>query len=299
MSGKPRPCGCKGYRSCLLCERELNLLPFKDDIFTADSLKKQGIPSYIYCPLCNLAWPGWDYDPTEHPNHSGEAIAFPGIYIQSEFFTEKEMTELMNSFDSIPWESSVSGRRKQNFGPKTNFKKRKLQLGSFKGVPSFSRLFHERIQSVPLLKDYHTIEQCSLEYDPGRGASIEPHIDDCWVWGERIVTLNLAGDSFLTMTKYHGGDDKYNLQQVDVELPKAEDIPDICVRIPQPARSLVVIYGSARYQWLHCVLRRDIKERRVCIALREFTKQFLDPNDSMGQAILKTASNYFDCDKQC
>lgn len=107
MSGKPRPCGCKGYRSCLLCEREFNLLPFKDDVFTAESLKEkvyhivalkasasiplptytnlfllQGIPSYVYCPLCNLAWPGWDYDPADHPNHIGEPKAFPGIYIQ-------------------------------------------------------------------------------------------------------------------------------------------------------------------------------------------------------------------------
>lgn len=96
------------------------------------------------------------------------------------------------------------------------------------------------------------------------------------------------------MTKYHGSNEKYNLQDVDIELlPNKDEIPDICVRIPQPARSLVVIYGSARYQWLHCVLRRDIKERRVCIALREFTKPFLNPNDVMAQTVLKAASNYF------
>lgn len=70
----------------------------------------------------------------------------------------------------------------QNFGPKANFKKRKLQLGSFQGVPGFSKLFYDKIKDVPLLKDYYTVEQCSLEYDPTRGAAIEPHIDDCWVW---------------------------------------------------------------------------------------------------------------------
>lgn len=293
MSGRPRPCGCKGYRSCLLCEREFNVLPFQDELFTAEALNENGVPSYVFCSSCNLAWPGWDCDTMEHPDHKGEPISFPGIYVQPDFFSESEKVELMESFDSLPWESSVSGRRKQNFGPKTNFKKRKLRLGSFQGVPSFSKLFQDRIASVPLLKDYHTIEQCSLEYDPDRGASIEPHIDDCWVWGERIVTLNLAGDSVLTMTKYNGGLDKYNLQDVDIQLPNKEDIPDICVRIPQPARSLVVIYGSARYQWLHCILRRDIKERRVCIALREFTKQFLNPEDVMGQTVLKAASKYF------
>ena len=93
------------------------------------------------------------------------------------------------------------------------------------------------------------------------------------------------------MTKYHGDNSKYNLQDVDLDLPK--EVPNICVRIPQPARSLVVIYGSARYQWLHSVLRRDIKERRVCIALREFTKRYLDPEEPKGQIILQAASNYF------
>jgi len=95
------------------------------------------------------------------------------------------------------------------------------------------------------------------------------------------------------MTKYHGNSSKYNLKDVDMTgLP--ENVPDVCVRIPQPARSLVVIYGSARYQWLHSVLRRDIKERRVCIALREFTKRYLDPEEPKGQLILQAAANYFE-----
>ena len=42
----------------------------------------QGIHTYVFCPACNLAWPGWDFDSAHHPNHGGEPIAFPGIYIQ-------------------------------------------------------------------------------------------------------------------------------------------------------------------------------------------------------------------------
>ena len=33
------------------------------------------------------------------------------------------------------------------------------------------------------------MEQCSIEYRPETGARIDPHIDDCWVWGERIVQV--------------------------------------------------------------------------------------------------------------
>jgi len=212
--------------------------------------------------------------------------------LQTEFLTTDESRELLEKFDGLPWETSQSGRRKQNFGPKANFKKRKLQLGGFKGFPSFSRILHDKLRRVPLTADYQTIEQCSLEYDRNRGASIEPHIDDCWIWGERIVTINLLGDSVLTMTKYHGDDSKYNLKLVDVvDLPA--DVPDVCVRVPMPTRSLLVITNSARYQWEHCVLRRDISERRVCIAMREFTRPYLQPDVEAAQTVLRAASTFF------
>lgn len=65
----------------------------------------------------------------------------------------------------------------------------KLAAGQFNGFPEYSRFVQERFNDVPLLHDYHTIEQCSLEYDPNKGASIDPHIDDCWIWGERKILL--------------------------------------------------------------------------------------------------------------
>jgi len=255
---------------------------------------ENGTPSYVFCPDCNLAWPGWDCNlvMNQHPSHEGESISFPGVVVKKNFLSEEEMSKLLESCDSMPWDSSQSGRRKQNFGPKANFKKRKLQLGNFRGFPSFSRQFYEKIKDVPLMADYKTIEQCSLEYNPERGASIEQHIDDCWVWGERIVTINLNGDSVLTLTKYLGDSSKYNLSDVD-GLHFPNETPNICVRIPQPSRSLIIMYGSARYYFEHCVLRRDINERRVCIALREFTPRFLQPEEENGRIILEVASKYF------
>ena len=96
------------------------------------------------------------------------------------------------------------------------------------------------------MKTFQTVEQCSLEYDPKRGASIDPHIDDCWIWGERIVTVNVLGDSVLTMTPYRGTIDRYNLDCVTNEI--TGDLPqqDIVVRLPMPAGSLMILYGAAR-----------------------------------------------------
>lgn len=90
----------------------------------------------------------------------------------------------------------------QNYGPKTNFKKMKLAHGQFRGFPEYSKFVQEKFKTTPSLADFHTIEQCSLEYDPVKGASIDPHIDDCWIWGERVVTVNCLSDSVLTLVRY-------------------------------------------------------------------------------------------------
>ncbi len=77
----------------------------------------------------------------------------------------------------------------------------KLSLGRFEGFPAFTGFVQTKFESEPLLCDFKTVEQCSLEYDESKGASIDPHIDDCWVWGERVVTVNCLGDSVLTLTR--------------------------------------------------------------------------------------------------
>lgn len=180
----------------------------------------------------------------------------------------------------------------QNFGPACNFKKRKVKVGSFNGFPATTKFVQDRFDEVPLLQKYRTIEQCSLEYDPCRGASIDPHIDDCWIWGERIVTVNLLSDSVLTLTKYKGSRNRYNLNLAPDNLREPDDV---VIRIPMPRKSLIVLFGEARYTWEHCVLRDDIKSRRVCLAYREFTLPYLPDGEreKEGKSILEIAKNFW------
>lgn len=293
MENKPRPCGCKGCRTCLVCERDYGIQSKYSDFIV-----KENGPSYVYCHLCNKAWSGWDMNVyKDHPNHEGDSIPYPGVFIQLDFLSEQEETDLIKDLDEMAWDISQSGRRKQNFGPKTNFKKRKIKAGDFNGFPEFTKFIQERFNSVPLLENYETIEQCSLEYDPDRGASIDPHIDDCWIWGERIVTVNCLTDSVLTMTPYGGDWKRYNLDDatkyppvvnandevskfplgtnINNNLSSGIQLPAVIVRIPMPRRSLLILYGQSRYLWEHSVLREDITKRRVCIAYREFTPPYL------------------------
>ncbi|CAL7949237.1 unnamed protein product [Xylocopa violacea] len=293
-----RPCGCKGIRSCLLCEAEYKIAkPNLRDYFKKCS-------SYVYCPHCKKSWPGWDVDLYKtHPDHQGTAIEFPGVYIKLDFLSPYEIKTLIDALEEIPWEVSQSGRRKQNFGPKCNFKKKKVQLGSFDGFPKSTQFVQQKFSAIPVLNNFQTIEQCTLEYDPIRGASIDPHIDDCWIWGERIVTVNVMGDSVLTMSPYHGSDTKYNLKSLAEYSTTCKDLQfdtrnknecneSMIIRLPMPEGSLMVLYGAARYKWEHCVLREDVKSRRICLAYRELTPPYLSgsANNEKIKELLKRAS---------
>ena len=92
----------------------------------------------------------------------------------------------------------------QDYGPKVNFKRQKLKLGSFCGLPPFSRPLVERMRGlVDTLADFTPVELCNLDYQPERGAQIEAHRDDSWLWGERLVTVNLLSPVLLTFTYPH------------------------------------------------------------------------------------------------
>ena len=158
---------------------------------------------------------------------------------------------------------------------------------------------------MPLLKDFQTIEQCSLEYDPTKGASIDPHIDDCWIWGERVVTVNCLSDSVLTLARYTGDAKRYNLPLVEsyessLIAPLADEtqlgkFSSMLIQIPMPNRSLIILYGPPRYQFEHSVFRKDITTRRVCLAYREFTPMYLSGGRQCveGEPVLKEAGQFW------
>ena len=247
---------------------------------------------------------------------------FSGIIVIPEFVTEQEQDELVQGLDQLPWDISQSGRRKQNFGPRANFKKRKAKVGSFRGFPRCTKFVQDRFASVPSLEGYRTVEQCSIEYRPDKGACIEPHIDDCWIWGERIVQLNLLSDSYLTCTPHNGSLEKYNLSDVGLYPSilsedgntvllnpfqgKSHSAPykfvhdfqdrNVAVKIPLPARSLLIMTGLARYQWEHAILREDVTSRRIVIAYRELTPPYLPGGgeQQLGQDILCQAEQFWE-----
>lgn len=163
------------------------------------------------------------------------------------------------------------------------------------------------MRKYPILESFSPVEQCNLDYDPERGSAIDPHWDDWWLWGERLVSLNLLSDTVLSMScdsedslhlfplvlqenkqmhgykspdisqECHQMDDcslLERLESTEYSSTKLVRLREILVAIYLPQRSLVVLSGPARYRWKHAIYRNHIKSRRVCITFRELTAEF-------------------------
>ncbi|XP_054716525.1 alpha-ketoglutarate-dependent dioxygenase alkB homolog 4-like isoform X2 [Uloborus diversus] len=178
-----KPCGCKGIRTCLLCEEEESIQNYIE----------QDSEVFTFCSKCELCWPNC-------PSVDNPPVYLGKFKLYEEFLSIEEEERIVCAIDEIPWMLSQSGRKKQDFGPKVNFKKKKGKVGDFRGFPYFSRLIVDRMQLLPELVDFQPIELCNLEYSPERGSAIDPHIDDSWIWGERLVTVNLVSNTVLTLT---------------------------------------------------------------------------------------------------
>ena len=128
-----RSCGCKSFRTCLICEAEFGLKPRED---WGKQLKAENREFYQYSIENGNCF---EFD------NPKKTLDFPGIKIICDFVTLEEESALISGLDDLPWDSSQSGRRKQNFGPRANFKKRKAKCGPFSGFPSCTKIHPKQV----------------------------------------------------------------------------------------------------------------------------------------------------------
>ncbi|KAH8874885.1 Alpha-ketoglutarate-dependent dioxygenase alkB like [Schistosoma japonicum] len=288
-----RKCGCKGIRSCAIC---------RNDKFPSD--ETQQLFEFTFCPFCDMAVVGANNILTDIHAHQS-CFPFLNIEIVQNFIDESEEAILIEEIDKQTWVLSQSGRRKQDYGPKVNFKRQKVQLGNFTGLPEYSKFlitrYNERIKDhTSLHPEFLPVELCNLEYKSDRGACIVPHYDDSWLWGDRLVTVNLCGSTYLTFTL--PTDDvvdgvKHEFQRIHSCIPSVSR-GTFCVRVPLDRRSLVVVSGPARYIWQHEIRRSDIPTRRIAMTFRELSNIFSSKSYNMtdeqifGKKLMKIASTY-------
>lgn len=299
-------CSCKGVRTCLACEQ------VKEPSKHAISKRKVRHP-FTFCTDCRLCWPGWIDNSSG--NESTEStrdmppLKVPGIEVYEDFLTREEESDLVDGIDSREWVGSQSGRLKQDFGPRVNFKKKRVRAGEFAGLPSYFTSVERKMNRCAVVSDFEAVELCNLDYSPKRGSCIDPHYDDWWLWGHRLVTFNLLSDTVLTLSR---PEQHWMLTDEDLidepSPPAAADYcpqrstavvhdrsvcktwsvdfkdsvstrtpPRLCVvQVALPRRSMLVLYGDARYKWHHSILREDVSGRRVAMTVRELSDEFLE-----------------------
>ena len=265
-------CACKGIRSCKICQ------PTKNNLLNGN---KSNIV-FIYCNTCRQAIRMDIYESNgqcPHYNDIGNNdIGFPldGIYLISDFLNEDEEQTLLKSIDNDIWITSQSGRLKQDFGMKINFKKQTIKTKYFTGMPIYSNQLIERLKIHRLLNDFQSVELCNLDYHIQRGSHIDPHIDDTWIWGERLITINLLSDTILSLIPNDNASNKI-------------------IYIPLPRRWVIVLYGDARYEYKHSIQQQHIRERRIAVTFRELTgknDKFYEENKDLYEKILRIGRRF-------
>ena len=125
------------------------------------------------------------------------------------------------------------------------------------------------------IDSFETTDVFVLRYRDLDASNLDFHRDDIFAYGELILDLSLESDSMLTFFR--------------VSLSESGRQVEECVRVPLPARSLVAIYGSARFDWEHAILAYDIVGQRTSITFRTLQEDLR--NTEQGRRVMELARN--------
>jgi alkylated DNA repair protein alkB family protein 4 len=199
---------------------------------------------------------------------------FAGLRLFRDFVSPSEADALLREIETAPFVPSQSGKQKQHYGPKMNFIKRKMNASGFAGVPSYAHRLEAQLRErggdaalQTALTRYQTTDVFVLRYHEEQQSNLDFHTDDAFAYGEVILDLSLESDSVLTFHEPDSG---------------------TCVRAEIPSRSLAVLFGSARYEWEHAILARDVRGRRTSITLRTLGDE--PSRTEAGRRVLEEAS---------
>ena len=177
-----------------------------------------------------------------------------GLAYVPDFITEEEEQVLIKSIDSKPWLTDLK-RRVQHYGYRYDYKARKVAHDAYIGtLPEWLDSIARRLYEEGCF--YTMPDQVIVnEYAPGQG--ISAHIDCIPCFGEVIASLTLGSGVVMCFQNVQGQ------RREELYLEKC---------------SLIVLSGTARYEWTHAIPARksDIvkglkieRNRRVSLTFRK------------------------------
>ncbi|CCD68391.1 DNA N6-methyl adenine demethylase [Caenorhabditis elegans] len=196
MGSAEQACGCKGARFCALCEttervKKLRVVEDKHvnyKVFIYDHIRQIAIPTTNLNSQSSLEDIIDESTSCQSVSTDG-SIEIDGLTLIHNFLSESEESKILNMIDTVEWAQSQSGRRKQDYGPKVNFKHKKVKTDTFVGMPEYADMLLNKMSEydVKKLGNYQPFEMCNLEYEEVKKSAIEMHQDDMWIWGNRLI----------------------------------------------------------------------------------------------------------------
>uniref|UniRef100_UPI002ED70A02 DNA N6-methyl adenine demethylase n=1 Tax=Caenorhabditis elegans TaxID=6239 RepID=UPI002ED70A02 len=264
MGSAEQACGCKGARFCALCEttervKKLRVVEDKHvnyKVFIYDHIRQIAIPTTNLNSQSSLEDIIDESTSCQSVSTDG-SIEIDGLTLIHNFLSESEESKILNMIDTVKWAKSKSGRRKQDYGPKVNFKHKKVKTDTFVGMPEYADMLLNKMSEydVKKLGNYQPFEMCNLEYEEVKKSAIEMHQDDMWIWGNRLISINLINGSVMTLSN---------------------DNKSFLCYVHMPHRSLLCMADECRYDWKHGVLAHHIRGRRIALTMREAAKDFAE-----------------------
>ena len=284
-------CACKPPRSCSLCAEstpEWNSSSVKTVIFERTSAScsfPDACEQAILCIDCGKRFklverPLFPALRCEGHTEMQEVQNWPplsGLHLIRDFIDDNMVAKYFDSRAESLWKDSHGGRRKLDFGPQANFKKKKVKIGDFRGFDPETRCLIDAVKCAPCFSTpFRVVEISTLDYNPEKGANLDPHVDDEWIWGERVAGISMMNDSVISF-----------LSMLSPDSPVFE------VFVPLPRNSLFVIEGHARHKWLHGFRTQGLPFQRVSVTMRELNQQFCIENPDAADAIHLVADTVF------
>lgn len=296
-------CSCKGIRTCKVCEKDKekiveNIKSSQSLLETKDITKHVILKEYKYRNndekeiIIKEAFLPVDYNNKSKEKSdliiNKEEVKYLslGFFIINNIFNTKEIESILTELNSTNWVESQSGRKKQDFGVKINYKKRKIK-SDYKSIifPTYKNIIENKIKEIydntkiEVFNDYKIHEIGNLKYQPELGAHIVSHIDDAWVWGNRIFGVNLISDVKMTISKVEKlvEEEKKIVDKIEKDNTKKEN--DLFINyeiiLPVKANEIYLMSDDSRHIWKHGIKAEHVQNERIVITCREFVKGIL------------------------
>lgn len=178
----------------------------------------------------------------------------PGLTYLSGYISAEQEKELLAEINHQPWLTDLK-RRVQHYGYKYDYKARGVANDAYLGeLPDWLSPLARRLHEEKIFADMPD-QVIVNEYLPGQG--ISAHIDCVPCFGATVASLSLGSACIMEFSN-----------------PKAAAKREVWLE----NRSLVVLSGAARYEWMHAIPARKsdtldgvkiARERRVSLTFRK------------------------------